>query len=169
MESTRMCTSIRSPTFSRSMGAVCRAKCCRHSSSMISNAFSAPRFWRMSASVPRESSPSSRMEICTSKIAASSGPTCCSALARRFRRRSRARANASRKRAISASMAPSSMSRCRTSGTSHRSKCTGPTTMPGDAGMPRSTDCISFLRTAPRRERPTRRARDRRRARRRAA
>ena len=67
-----MWTSVRSPTRSRSIGARGARSALRHSSITTSNAFSAPRFWRMSSSTPRVSSWSSRIESWTSKIAASS-------------------------------------------------------------------------------------------------
>src|SRR5579883_386392 len=79
---------------------------------------------------------SSRIRIWASKMAASSAPAVCSARARTCRSRSLAAPIAAWNRAISSTIASSWMMRCRTSGTSHRSRRTGPTTIPGEAGTP---------------------------------
>ena len=51
------------------------------------------------------------------------------------------------KRSISAGTPSSGTMRCRTSGTSQRSRCTWPTTMPGEAGIPLICRSTTALRT----------------------
>src|SRR6478672_9111703 len=104
----------------------------------MSNAFSAAMFWWISSRTPRARSGSSRIESCTSKMAASSRPTVVSTRVRIWRNRSFARSIACEKRSNSAGMASSEMMRCGTSGTSQRSSWTVPTAIPGDAPIPTS-------------------------------
>src|ERR1017187_4713199 len=84
------------------------------------------------------------MEIWTSKIAASARPACRSARSRTVRSRSMAFANASWSRASSCGCSRSSITRIGISGTSQRRRYTGPTTIPGEAGIPVSMEGIPF-------------------------
>ncbi len=139
---TRISTSVRSASRSRSIALPVVVHRPRHSSILSWNARSAEKwFSRIRRSVPVLRSWSSRIMSCASKIRASSSPARSAAFTRLRAIRSRAKAIASVRRAVWAATWSGPIGTSGTTGASQRTTSAGPTATPGETAIPLITRC----------------------------